>query len=158
MTACTLSVLKMMPPIPLVTAASGHGEEQARAIYPPAPQRSSASASSCYTHKALPSILQALNTSLESGLSVASGAIDTARTRAGGPNEFTVKASDPPWRKFLDQFKEPLILLLMGSAVVSAVMGEWDDAVSITVAVVIVISGESVSQLGSWLSALYRCT
>ncbi|CEH11910.1 ca-transporting atpase [Ceraceosorus bombacis] len=120
--------------------ASIHGEEAGRASYPPAPQPSSSSASLHYTHEPIAAILHSLATSLETGLSASSGAVESARTRAGGPNEFTVKASDPPWRKFLDQFKEPLILLLMGSAAVSAFMGEWDDAVSITIAVVIVIS------------------
>ena len=39
-------------------------------------------------------------------------------------------------------YENPLILLLCGSAGVSAVMGNIDDAVSITVAVLIVLTGE----------------
>ena len=39
-------------------------------------------------------------------------------------------------------YENPLILLLRGSAGVSAVMGNIDDAVSITVAVLIVLTGE----------------
>jgi len=38
----------------------------------------------------------------------------------------------------MDQFKEPLILMLLGSALVSAVMRQYDDAISIAAAVVIV--------------------
>ena len=34
--------------------------------------------------------------------------------------------------KFLDQLRQPLIMLLLGSAVVSALLGSYDDAVSIT--------------------------
>ena len=38
-------------------------------------------------------------------------------------------------------YESPLILLLCGSAVVSAVMGNVDDAASITIAVIIVLTG-----------------
>lgn len=44
------------------------------------------------------------------------------------------------WLRFLKQFKEPLILLLLCSAVASVVVGNRDDAVSIAVAVTIVVS------------------
>lgn len=42
--------------------------------------------------------------------------------------------------RFLKQFKETLILLLLASAVASLVVGNKDDAISITVAVTIVVS------------------
>ena len=38
-------------------------------------------------------------------------------------------------------YESPLILLLFGSAFVSAVMGNIDDAVSITIAILIVLTG-----------------
>jgi Ca2+-transporting ATPase len=38
-------------------------------------------------------------------------------------------------------YESPLILLLCGSAVVSAIMGNVDDAVSITIAIIIVLTG-----------------
>lgn len=41
-------------------------------------------------------------------------------------------------QKFMDQFKEPLIMMLLGSALVSAIMRQYDDAISIAVAVIIV--------------------
>jgi magnesium-transporting ATPase (P-type) len=34
--------------------------------------------------------------------------------------------------KFVDQLRQPLILLLFGSAAVSAALGSYDDAISIT--------------------------
>ena len=34
--------------------------------------------------------------------------------------------------KFIDQFKQPLIMLLLASAAVSALLGSYDDAISIT--------------------------
>ncbi|KAN0125537.1 P-type ATPase [Russula decolorans] len=58
-----------------------------------------------------------------------------------GYNEFSVSAPEPPLLKFAKSFYEsPLILLLCGSALVSAIMGNVDDAVSISIAVVIVLT------------------
>ena len=31
-----------------------------------------------------------------------------------GPNEFTVKEQEPLWKKYIEQFQNPLILLLLG--------------------------------------------
>ena len=59
-----------------------------------------------------------------------------------GYNEFTVSAPEPVLLKFAKTiYESPLILLLCGSAIVSAVMGNVDDAISITVAVLIVLTG-----------------
>ncbi|CAO1637904.1 unnamed protein product [Sympodiomycopsis kandeliae] len=57
-----------------------------------------------------------------------------------GYNEFA--ATEPPTAisKLIEQLKEPLILLLLGSAVVSLLLGETEDAVSIVLAVGIVVA------------------
>lgn len=57
-----------------------------------------------------------------------------------GPNELPHEEPEPLWLRFLKQFKETLILLLLGSAVVSVLIGNLDDAVSITLAVIIVVT------------------
>ena len=57
-----------------------------------------------------------------------------------GPNELPHEEPEPLWLRFLKQFKETLILLLLASAVISWLMGNLDDAVSITIAVTIVVS------------------
>lgn len=44
------------------------------------------------------------------------------------------------WLRFLKQFKETLILLLLGSAAISAFVGNTDDALSIAIAVTIVVT------------------
>ena len=44
------------------------------------------------------------------------------------------------WLRFLKQFKETLILVLLGSAILSFLFGNIDDAVSIAVAVTIVVT------------------
>lgn len=59
-----------------------------------------------------------------------------------GYNEFSVSVPEPLLLKFAKSFYEsPLILLLCGSALVSAIMGNVDDALSISIAVVIVLTG-----------------
>ena len=49
-----------------------------------------------------------------------------------GANELSTAEDEPWWAKFLEKFKEPMIALLLGSATVSLVMGQYDDAISIT--------------------------
>eukprot|EP00048_Salpingoeca_helianthica_P003063 m.63464 g.63464 ORF g.63464 m.63464 type:complete len:898 (+) comp12469_c2_seq1:249-2942(+) len=71
------------------------------------------------------------------------------RTHMFGPNEFGEEEQEPLWRKYLEQFKEPLILLLLGSAAVSILMGQYDDAVSITLAIVIVVTVAFVQEYRS---------
>lgn len=57
-----------------------------------------------------------------------------------GPNELPHEEEEPLWLRFLKQFKETLILLLLGSAAVSFFIGNTDDAISITLAVIIVVT------------------
>ncbi|KUI61630.1 Calcium-transporting ATPase 1 [Cytospora mali] len=63
-----------------------------------------------------------------------------SRLRDFGPNEIPHDPPEPLWLRFLGQFKEPLILLLLASAGASVLVGNVDDAVSITVAVTIVVA------------------
>ncbi|XP_043937408.1 calcium-transporting ATPase type 2C member 2 [Protopterus annectens] len=64
----------------------------------------------------------------------------TQRRKKHGWNEFMPDQSEPIWKKYLEQFKNPLILLLLGSAVVSIFTKEYEDAISITVAILIVVT------------------
>lgn len=93
-----------------------------------------------YATLTVASTVSALSTSASTGLN--SQTIPAIR-ELSGPNEFEVAAKDPVWKRFAGQFYEsPLILLLLGSAVVSAVVGNYDDAASIIVAIVIVVTGK----------------
>uniref|UniRef100_A0A8B9TFN6 Calcium-transporting ATPase n=1 Tax=Anas platyrhynchos TaxID=8839 RepID=A0A8B9TFN6_ANAPL len=50
-----------------------------------------------------------------------------------GWNEFDISEDEPLWKKYISQFINPLIMLLLASAVISVLMHQFDDAVSITV-------------------------
>ncbi|KAH7274094.1 hypothetical protein B0J15DRAFT_385734 [Fusarium solani] len=78
-----------------------------------------------------------LRTSLTHGLTPTE-----ALTRLGdyGPNEIPHDPPEPLWLRFVKQFQEPLILLLLVSAGTSLLLGNMDDSVSITVAVTIVVT------------------
>ncbi|XP_055318716.1 calcium-transporting ATPase type 2C member 1 isoform X6 [Sitodiplosis mosellana] len=62
------------------------------------------------------------------------------RAKIIGYNELHADEDEPAWKKYVDQFKNPLILLLLGSALVSIFMRQFDDAASITIAIIIVVT------------------
>ncbi|KAM4658232.1 calcium-transporting ATPase type 2C member 1 isoform 3-T8 [Amazona ochrocephala] len=66
-----------------------------------------------------------------------------------GWNEFDISEDEPLWKKYISQFKNPLIMLLLASAVISVVMHQFDDAVSITVAILIVVTVAFVQEYRS---------
>lgn len=71
-----------------------------------------------------------LETSLASGLTTQEA---NSRRLRYGANEFEVEDDEPIYMKFFKSFYEnPLILLLLASAVVSLLMEQYDDAISIT--------------------------
>lgn len=78
-----------------------------------------------------------LHTSLTHGLTPAEA---LSRLTDVGPNEIPHEEPEPLWLRFIKQFQEPLILLLLSSAGASILVGNMDDAVSIAVAVTIVVS------------------
>ncbi|KAM8776648.1 calcium-transporting ATPase type 2C member 2 isoform 2-T2 [Rhynchonycteris naso] len=82
-------------------------------------------------------LAEAFCVDLEKGLSEFSV---TQRRLAHGWNEFVADNSEPGWKKYLDQFKNPLILLLLASALVSTLTKKYEDAVSIAMAVLIVVT------------------
>nr|XP_032606308.2 calcium-transporting ATPase type 2C member 2 [Taeniopygia guttata] len=89
----------------------------------------------CKCHKE--DLARALNVDLQTGLSEISV---LQRRSKHGWNEFSVENTEPVWKKYLDQFKNPLILLLLASALVSVITKEYEDAASITMAVLIVVT------------------
>ncbi|MFH1222299.1 MAG: HAD-IC family P-type ATPase, partial [Candidatus Micrarchaeota archaeon] len=54
-----------------------------------------------------------------------------------GPNEFVEKPGKPLWLRFLEQFKDFMIIVLIAAAAISAALGETTDAVLIAIIVLI---------------------
>jgi Ca2+-transporting ATPase len=87
-----------------------------------------------------------LSTNLNMGLSNSEVA---QRRKLYSYNEFDIKTSDPLWMKYLEKFKEPMILLLLASAVISCIMKQFDDALSITCAILIVVTVAFIQEFKS---------
>ncbi|XP_066499401.1 calcium-transporting ATPase type 2C member 1 isoform X2 [Hoplias malabaricus] len=88
----------------------------------------------------------ALQADLQFGLTLD----EVSRRRAyHGWNEFDISEDEPLWKKYISQFKDPLIMLLLASAVISVLMHQFDDAVSITVAIIIVVTVAFVQEYRS---------
>ncbi|EFC44644.1 predicted protein, partial [Naegleria gruberi] len=66
-----------------------------------------------------------------------------------GPNELKEEEEESLFSKFIEKFKEPMILLLLGSAAISLLLGQYDDAISISLAVFIVCT---VAFIQEWRS------
>ncbi|XP_035678600.1 calcium-transporting ATPase type 2C member 1-like isoform X2 [Branchiostoma floridae] len=71
------------------------------------------------------------------------------RRQIHGHNDFEINDDEPLWKKYLGQFKDPLIMLLLASAFISICMRQFDDAVSITVAIIIVVTVAFVQEYRS---------
>ncbi|SCU80689.1 LAMI_0B03400g1_1 [Lachancea mirantina] len=92
-----------------------------------------------YCTKSVEESVQSLGTSANEGLASISEA--NQRRSLYGANEIEAEEDDPLWWKFVTTFAgDPLILLLIGSAAVSFLMGNIDDAMSITLAIFIVVT------------------
>ncbi|CAH2283013.1 calcium-transporting ATPase type 2C member 1 isoform X1 [Pelobates cultripes] len=87
-----------------------------------------------------------LKADLQSGLD--SAEVCHRRTNHGW-NEFDINEDEPLWKKYISQFKNPLLMLLLASAVISILMHQFDDAVSITVAILIVVTVAFVQEYRS---------
>ena len=57
--------------------------------------------------------------------------------RRHGPNRLQEKAGITPLQLFLDQFKNVIIWILIGAAVVAGLLGEWVDTLAITAIIVL---------------------
>jgi len=52
----------------------------------------------------------------------------TRRQREFGPNRVTARHGPPAWLKFLQQFNQPLVYILIAAVGVTAFLGEWVDS------------------------------
>ncbi len=75
-----------------------------------------------------------LEVNTQAGLTAAEAARRLSRF---GPNALHEKRRRPPWRMFLDQFTDFMILVLMAAAIISGVVGDLEDTVAIVVIVIL---------------------
>ena len=73
-------------------------------------------------------LAQALSTDLSKGLSSAEA---RRRLELHGHNQLQEKAGTPAWAMFLEQFRQVIIWVLIGAALISGLLKEWIDAVAI---------------------------
>jgi len=71
----------------------------------------------------------------------------TRRRAHHGPNTIAPRKSDPWWKELLESFTEPLQLLLIAVAVLSAVFGELSDALAIGAVIIVVAVVETSTEL-----------
>ncbi|KAI8938835.1 hypothetical protein NX059_004698 [Plenodomus lindquistii] len=131
------------PSLPMYHASPGYpksSHDASPSLRPPeAPKRSTipSSITSSYSLLSPHETAHKLSTSATHGLAPSEA---TARIHQHGTNELPHEEPEPLWLRFVKQFKETLILLLLGSAAVSLMLGNLEDAISIAVAVTIVVS------------------
>ncbi|EIW70506.1 hypothetical protein TREMEDRAFT_43224 [Tremella mesenterica DSM 1558] len=101
-------------------------------------RRTKETPSAIYAHKSIDETIAAFMTHPQQGLSAL--AVPNLLARYG-PNEFELPPSDPLFIKFAKQvYENPLILMLLGSSIISAFLGSYDDAVCVVLAVFIVLT------------------
>src|SRR5262245_2968616 len=59
------------------------------------------------------------------------------RLTRNGFNELAKEAPPPVWRRFLRQFQDLMVWLLLAAAVCAGLLGEWTDAAAILAIVVL---------------------
>jgi Ca2+-transporting ATPase len=79
-------------------------------------------------------VLDALSSSEETGLS--SAQVAAAREQSGW-NELSTVAPEPAWKKFLAQFSDIVVWILITAAFISGAMGEWTDMTAIVTIVLL---------------------
>jgi Ca2+-transporting ATPase len=100
-------------------------------------------------------VLDQLGTDPETGLAPQEAA---SRLEQYGPNQLQEAPPRTLWQKLLDQFKEVLVLILLGAAIISGSLGEWVDAAAIMLIVIVnaVLGVTQESRAEEALTALKR--
>ncbi len=70
-------------------------------------------------------VIESLGVNLKTGLSLEEVA---RRQKKFGANRVTARRGTPAWRKFLQQFNQPLVYILLLAVGVTASLGEWVDS------------------------------
>jgi len=90
-----------------------------------------------------PEAANALETNLESGLTS-----DQARQRLEkfGPNRLNKHAKEPFWKEFIEELREPMVLMLLVTGMLYAIWGELADAITIFVIILTLNTVEVVNE------------
>ncbi len=81
-------------------------------------------------------VARASGTDPDRGLTAAEANL---RQATYGPNELLARATKPAWRLFLEQFANAMILVLIGAAVITALIGDLKDTV--VIAAIVILNG-----------------
>ena len=73
-------------------------------------------------------VLQTLSSNEQTGLSATQ--VAAAREQFGW-NELATVAPEPAWKKFLAQFSDVVVWILIAAAVISGAMGEWTNTAAL---------------------------
>ena len=82
-----------------------------------------------YTDLGTHDVIQKLTTNATSGLTTISA---TQRLQTYGPNKLESKPPVSIWARLLDQFTDPLVMLLIAAAIISAVFQHFPEFIAIT--------------------------
>ena len=83
-----------------------------------------------FTHE----VLQLTAVSLETGLTSEEAA---KRLEQYGENQVKARVGTPQWKRLLNQFTAPLVLVLIAASLVTGFLGEWVDATVIIIVVLV---------------------
>ena len=79
-------------------------------------------------------VIEKLDTNIERGLD---GQEAARRLEQYGPNELIEKGGKSPWLILWDQFTETMVVILIIAAIISAILGDFKDAIAILAIVII---------------------
>ncbi|KAJ3288716.1 High affinity Ca2+/Mn2+ P-type ATPase-like protein [Borealophlyctis nickersoniae] len=144
-TATHVSLPQPTLPLSHPSSSSPHGDRKHSmpSMYTPAAFESP---SAHYATLTAEQTVEANSTDVTNGLTTKEALY---RRRVVGMNELNADEGESLASKFIDQFKNPLILLLFASATISVLLGEVDDAISIALAIIIVVTVAFVQEYRS---------
>lgn len=85
-------------------------------------------------HLFIHEVLQLTEVSLETGLTSEEAA---KRLEQYGENQVKARVGTPHWKRLLNQFTAPLVLVLIAASLVTGFLGEWVDATVIIIVVLV---------------------
>ena len=92
-------------------------------------------------------VVRLLDADLKAGLS---GAEVRRRLEKFGPNIVRPRRGAPAWLKFLQQFNQPLVYILLLAGGVTAILGEWVDF-SVILGVVVINAADLFVSSPAWI-------